>query len=293
MAAAALAGGALAASSAHRYEDPCCDTQRAPDVTVVDVSDYASGGVRFEVHTPSYPAEQPDLQWTVLVDGDRDPSTGGLSPHNNASGFEYWVERLSNGGTRAWRWNSTQGRFAAARPPRASTYSDGVWTVVVDRGDLGPTGPGFTFRVETMWSNPTGGGILDYVPNGVRQRDGTFSVPSLEYTYEHAPPPAPQDVTAPTARALASTGFVGSTVRLRYTVSDDTGEAREEIRVYRGAKPAGRVIQTSPGPRSATRVYAVSWRAPAAKALNWRFCVLAYDETGNASPTSCAPIRLR
>ncbi|HEX2110737.1 MAG TPA: S8 family serine peptidase [Gaiellaceae bacterium] len=99
------------------------------------------------------------------------------------------------------------------------------------------------------------------------------------------------DNQAPIARAVASSGRRGRTVKLFYRVSDLSGRTSERIRVFR----AGRVLRTLTTPlslRETGRTYYVFWRAPR-RALRLRFCVQAWDAARNASAPSCAPLRIR
>jgi hypothetical protein len=102
-----------------------------------------------------------------------------------------------------------------------------------------------------------------------------------------------KDVIPPVARAIASEGRWGGTVALKFHAADETGSARAEISVRRD----GRVLLhvDSPfGPRDDATVYSVPWRAPVVRnAGRYSFCVRAWDHAGNASPTSCAAVKLR
>jgi subtilisin family serine protease len=96
---------------------------------------------------------------------------------------------------------------------------------------------------------------------------------------------------APSVRALAARGRRGSLIRLRFTVSDDTGEARETVKVYKGASvlktlALGFARAATATPRVAT------WRAARSGKPN-RFCVQAWDRGGHASARSCAALRVR
>jgi serine protease AprX len=98
------------------------------------------------------------------------------------------------------------------------------------------------------------------------------------------------DRTAPSARALASSGKRGTRIRLLYRASDDRGRTRERVQVYRGTKLLKR-IDTRLQARQAGRTYGVAWRAPS-RPERLRFCVRAWDAAGNASVRSCAALRI-
>jgi len=102
-----------------------------------------------------------------------------------------------------------------------------------------------------------------------------------------------KDAIAPTVRALPSTGTKGKTAKLRYTVYDASGKAREIVRVYGPAFLLFASIPTKLGKAKPKRAASVIWKVPAdltEKSL--RFCVLAQDVTGNQSKTSCAALKI-
>jgi Subtilase family len=166
---------------------------------------------------------------------------------------------------------------AAVTPAQVKSYLTG--TAFVDRGSPGP-------------DNVYGVGEL-YLPS--------LAPPPAPPPPPPAPPPPPirnplgADRVRPTVRALVATGVRGGTVRLRYRVFDNSRVTRELVTVYRGRtqrvkRIATRYAQT--GPRG--KVYFVRWKAPRrARAGSWRFCVQAFDRTGNKSRVSCARIKLR
>jgi hypothetical protein len=64
--------------------------------------------------------------------------------------------------------------------------------------------------------------------------------------------------------------------------------SRVTIGIYAGPLP---LSIRSYRPRVAKDVYLLAWGAPRA-GVGFRFCVRAWDKRGNASPQSCAAIRL-
>jgi hypothetical protein len=79
-------------------------------------------------------------------------------------------------------------------------------------------------------------------------------------------------------------------MKLRYSVSDNSGRTRERLRVYRGT----RVLVTFTRRLRLTEAavpYWVLWRAPGRRE-RLRFCVLATDPSGHRA-TSCALLRIR
>jgi hypothetical protein len=103
---------------------------------------------------------------------------------------------------------------------------------------------------------------------------------------------AAEDAEPPVVRALASSGQVGEAVRLRYSVHDDISRrTRERITVY--APDGSRIARLATPLAAAGAVRSRSWHTPDLPPGRFRFCVVAFDEAGNASPQSCAPLRLR
>ena len=99
------------------------------------------------------------------------------------------------------------------------------------------------------------------------------------------------DVSAPKARALASEARSGKLGRLRFTTSDDTGRTAIYILVYDGRRLIDYRTDTERR-RVAGHVYSVGWRAPYKLSAKARFCISAYDPSGNESHDSCAPLRV-
>jgi Subtilase family len=105
-------------------------------------------------------------------------------------------------------------------------------------------------------------------------------------------PKAP-DVVPPTARALASSGRAGRTVKLLSTIADDEGkvtlveQVKRNGRAAKTIKLAGSVVATSP------KTVATLWKAPAKPKGSFQHCVVAIDASGNKSPESCAKIVLK
>lgn len=102
--------------------------------------------------------------------------------------------------------------------------------------------------------------------------------------------PRVQDLAPPIPRALPAKAKRGSTARLSYTVRDDSGLSREEIRVY-GTKLALLAVLRAPMGRANGSRETVRWRIPKKlRARSLRFCVVAIDAAGNQSRASCAPL---
>jgi|GEM_PF-1140248 len=101
------------------------------------------------------------------------------------------------------------------------------------------------------------------------------------------------DVQAPATKALRASGRYGSRVTLRFRASEETGAARRLVRVYRKTKAVFSSSSDLAGVDSAA-LRSVAWAAPGRdKRGAYRFCVWAWDRSGNESDPSCARVALR
>ena len=101
------------------------------------------------------------------------------------------------------------------------------------------------------------------------------------------------DSEPPRVRARPSTGKRGGTARLGFTVSDNSGRAREELRVYGTNYLLYATLKQPLAPVRSGVVRTVLWKVPRSlKASTLKFCVLAADPTGNLSTANCAKLQL-
>jgi hypothetical protein len=102
------------------------------------------------------------------------------------------------------------------------------------------------------------------------------------------------DALAPQVQAARVSGRYGARLTLRFRVSEETRTARRLVRVYR----KGKTIFSSESDLAdvdAAALRSVAWKAPARRAARGplKFCVWAWDRSGNESDPSCARIALR
>ena len=98
--------------------------------------------------------------------------------------------------------------------------------------------------------------------------------------------PVVHDTVSPNVRALAGTGRVHRSMRLRFRVSDDSSRVAVALGVFRGNRTVTRralPFQVV----SADRVYSVGWKPSLVG--SYRFCVAAADAAGNHTG-SCAAV---
>jgi hypothetical protein len=101
-----------------------------------------------------------------------------------------------------------------------------------------------------------------------------------------------KDVTKPYVAPAVATVSPGRRARLYYQVFDDSGKTRERLAVrVRGSRVvkswSTKLRATAPG-----KSYSVPWSVPAQLRGPLRFCVAAYDPSGNHAATQCARITI-
>ena len=132
-AAAAMLVIATAAAGARGFSDAGGDTNAAPDLTSLDISDSA-GTLSIRVGVGNYPA-LPENSWlNVWFDADANSDTG------DDAGDEALVRYRSDGATEVFAWTGSQ--YAAAPTIGVSaTYAGGALTISVPRTTIHAAGP--------------------------------------------------------------------------------------------------------------------------------------------------------
>lgn len=102
--------------------------------------------------------------------------------------------------------------------------------------------------------------------------------------------PAKSDTVAPKVKAFASGGQRGTTIRLRYRVSDNSGVTREAVAIFRGKTRLKRWILKYGEAKG--KLYHVNFRSPAGFVGSYTFCVQSQDRADNLSKISCAPLKI-
>jgi hypothetical protein len=104
-------------------------------------------------------------------------------------------------------------------------------------------------------------------------------------------PPQTGDQTPPNLQALKSKGKSGKRAKLRYRVSDNSGESRERIQVIRRGNVIAD-ITTEFGPATGA-TYFVVWKVPKRVKGKMKFCAVSQDRAGNNSQSSCAQLKIK
>ena len=104
-------------------------------------------------------------------------------------------------------------------------------------------------------------------------------------------PPQQGDRNPPDVKALDSKGKSGKNAKLRYRVSDDSGESRERLQVVRRGDVIAD-ITTQFGPAEG-KAYYVAWKVPKRVKGRMQFCVVSQDRAGNNSKASCAKLQIK
>jgi hypothetical protein len=103
-----------------------------------------------------------------------------------------------------------------------------------------------------------------------------------------------KDIKAPYVAALAASVKPGHRARLNYAVFDDSGKTRERLAVRDRSRRVVAKWSTALRSTVPTKTYFVSWNVPPNVTKGLKFCVAAYDPSGNhAAAPSCAPVAVR
>src|SRR5439155_25467339 len=110
----------------------------------------------------------------------------------------------------------------------------------------------------------------------------------------HPPPPATSrkttaDSMPPSVQANKSGGYRGTTIRLLYRVSDNSGRSSDKIAVFSGNRILSQSGWAPFGPANGKAYY---FDFPASSSMSgvYTFCVKSRDPSGNISTASCAPL---
>lgn len=168
---APLAPASVSARLATTYADPFGDaTGGAPDVTATRVTNDASGNITFSASVSGMPA--PEAYVDLWIDSDRNGATGDEGVEYNVffdgSDNRMYAERWNGS---AWvEWSPASGRAG---------YQNGVWTVILNRSDLGGTSALDFYFIASKFAGQQELG-RDDAPDGTAV---------YTYTVTQAPPP--------------------------------------------------------------------------------------------------------
>jgi hypothetical protein len=127
--------------------------------------------------------------------------------------------------------------------------------------------------------------LLAITPVGIANSGPPAPPPGGPPNVPGPPPGGATDVQAPLVRALPAAGHRGRQMKLRFTVSDDSGYARLTVLVYRGSERLARFPYDMQA-FSAAETYYTTWAVR--RAGRYRFCVIGVDPSGHKS-SNCAP----
>jgi len=102
-----------------------------------------------------------------------------------------------------------------------------------------------------------------------------------------------KDIRPPQVYPQPATGRRGTTVRLKYSVLDDSERTKDVVRISAGATVKA-VLRTPVRTAVYARPHSVTWRIPTSlKPGMLRFCIVATDPTGNKNAPVCTQLRVR
>jgi hypothetical protein len=270
----AVCAGAAFAANTTSFFDPGADSDSAPDITGVAITNDDAGVVTVKLtlaNRPVVPAATDDF--AVGIDADQNPDTGSVF-----YGAEYELD-LDRGVIAVWR-ESPNGFYtqAIAPPSLHIIFASGAVTFSFKASELGITSG---FNLYTLGADSNG---LDAAPD--------MRTANYQFVGGSAAPLLGRDTRAPLTQALKSAGVHGKAVRLAYFAGDGRGETADTIVVYRGKKVLKRINyaieDTSP-----FLTYSARWNVPKKTRGKLRFCVTSTDRAGNESKTSCAALTIK
>ncbi len=269
-----VCAGAAFAANTTSFFDPGADSDSAPDITGVSITNDDSGVVTVKLtlaNRPAVPAATDDF--AVGIDADQNPDTGSVF-----YGAEYELD-LDRGVIAVWR-ESPNGFYtqAIAPPSLRIVFGSGAVTFSFKASELGISSG---FNLYTIGADTNG---LDAAPD--------MRTANYQFVGGAAAPLLGRDARAPLTQALKSAGVHGKAVRLAYFAGDGRGETADTIVVYRGKKVLKRINyaieDTSP-----FLTYSARWNVPKKIRGKLRFCVTSTDRAGNKSQTSCAALTIK
>lgn len=190
----------------------------------------------------------------------------GFGRCTHPGGQQIWVITKTGGGYTGTHWGFANTDTCAINPP---WLEPAVWIVNGDRLE--------------MRAGDHGGTV------GACGSGGTECYTFVRVSGPSAP--TAKDTTSPIVTALPSAGKRGTTIRLRYRVSDNSGVTREAVAIYRGKTLLKRWASLKYG-EAKGKVYFVNFPPPAGFAGSYRFCVQSQDRAGNLSKISCASLKI-
>jgi hypothetical protein len=196
------------------------------------------------------------------------PSIGAVI--NPATATQWQALAQGTGSNESGRWGDY---FGAARDPSEPSR---VW--ITGQLGSGATGTGgWATAIAALAANPF-----------------TISNPAPPPPPPPPPPiPAgpPKDTHPPRVKALPARARRGTIAKLRYRLSEDSGESRELVTILRGTRRIGLVSTGFGAVDPGTAAYYATWRVPKTlRAGALRFCVVSMDHASNRSRPSCAAL---
>lgn len=271
--AAVTAGVALAANTGG-FADPNGDSNAAPDLSAVAISNDDAGTVTVKLSIANRGLPNARDGIGIGLDADQNPDTGSVY-----FGAEYELY-LFNGEVIVLRPTADGTSYEQAPTPPSLRISAAAGSAT------------FTFKASEF-------GITSGVKIFALAYDDDWvdAAPDIRtFNYQLAPgtsaPLLGRDTRPPLTQAIKSTGTHGKIADLFYLAADGRGETADAIVVYRGKKAIKRfnyaMADTSP-----FFSYSARWKVPKKTKGKFRFCVTSTDRAGNKSKASCAALTIK
>ena len=271
---AAICAGVAFAANSGSFFDPGGDSESAPDITRVAISNDDSGIVTVTLVLGNRAAWASDDVAGIGLDADQNPDTGTVY---FGAEYELDLQGTVSGVLQA----KPDGDFTPGLAPASlhAGFSGGAVTISFRASDFGISSGFNLYTVALDRSN-----AYDEAPD----------IRAINYQLVGGtqPPALGRDGRAPIVAAIKSSGVHGRVARLYYNAADGRGETSDTIVVYRGKKVLKRINfrldDTNP-----FLVYSAGWKVPAKIRGNLRFCVTSKDRAGNKSKASCAALTIK
>lgn len=270
---AVVSTGVALAANTGGFADANSDSDSAPDITSVAITNDDAGIVTVKLSLANRQSPAATDDFAVGIDTDQNPDTGTFF-----YGSEYELD-LDRGAIVVWR-DGPDGFYTQGIAP-ASLHIDfagGIATFSFKAADLGISSG---FNLYTIGADAS---FLDAAPD--------IRTVNYQLAGGTAAPLLGRDTRAPFTQAIKSSGVHGKVTRLDYFAADGRGETSDAVVIYKGKKVVKRfnflIADTSP-----FLVYSANWKVPKKMRGKFRFCVASTDRAGNKSKASCAALTIR
>jgi hypothetical protein len=135
--------------------------------------------------------------------------------------------------------------------------------------------------------------LLGEHPSGSSAEELTTSAATIVHRLVAVGALKSKDVKPPYVAAFSASVTAGRTARLNYAVFDDSGKTRERLAIRDRSNRVVATWTTALRTTVPTKTYSVLWHVPANVKKGLKFCIAAYDPSGNHAAPNCAPVAVK